>query len=390
MGDRAVDRAAPWSEIDRILADTESSFDFLSLVSPLDLDQAWERFRAAGYEREPELISPDLDFEVADLRSGIDRLSLRDVDDVDIRFLLAGKREELRWQLGMLEVRDTPEFLVGSMLHYGPVGHELLITAQGILSEVLPQESSGDKVDTAQVRERTEQEVEHYRRLDPRLRTEVRQEEDQDGLQASEGDVLVPADIELPPRRLEALVQHEVGTHVITHHNGERQPLQVLRNGLADYDEVQEAFGVLPEYFADGLTNLRLRMLAVRTIAVHALEGGASFIDTFRLLREQEDIGPSNAFSITARIYACGGLTRDQIYLRGITWLLRYLGSGGSLEPLYVGKLGLHQIPSIIRLRRKGLLEQPALQPAFLTGKRAEKKLENLRRGLSPQELVHQ
>lgn len=94
MGDRAVDRAAPWSEIDRILADTESSFDFLSLVSPLDLDQAWERFRAAGYEREPELISPDLDFEVADLRSGIDRLSLRDVDDVDIRFLLAGKRED--------------------------------------------------------------------------------------------------------------------------------------------------------------------------------------------------------------------------------------------------------------------------------------------------------
>lgn len=170
---------------------------------------------------------------------------------------------------------------------------------------------------------------------------------------------------------------------------GSRQPLQVLRNGLADYDELQEALGVLAEHFAGGLTPTRLRTLAARAVAVHCLEEGAGFVEAWRTLHHQHGVGEYNAFSIVTRIYTCCGLTRDQIYLRGLLWLLRYLATDGGLEPLYIGKIGPDQVPSVIRLRRRGFLHAPALTPAFFEGEENGRKLDALRGGKSVRELLH-
>ena len=51
-----------------------------------------------------------------------------------------------------------------------------------------------------------------------------------------------------------ALLQHEIGTHVVTHVNGSRQPLRLLGAGLAGYDETQEGLAVFAEYLVGGLT----------------------------------------------------------------------------------------------------------------------------------------
>lgn len=387
MADVKEDGWDPWRSIDGALADTESAFDFLTLITPGDLDDAWERFRRFRCEIEPELRLPELDIDAASLLSRIERLPFDRIEDGEIRFLLTGKHAELSWELGMLQVRDTPAFLTRSMLHYGPVTHELLQAARRILDELPVGNGKGPTRDADEVRRRAEEELDSYRRKDASFEAEPEQKEEQEGLQASHGDLLIPAEIELAPDRLEALVQHEVGAHVVTHHNGARQPLQVLRNGLSDYDELQEGFAVVAEFFADGLTSTRMRTLAARTVAVHCLEDGASFVDTFRVLADL-GMGQVNAFDMTARIYACGGFTRDQIYLRGILWLLRYLSSGGDVEPLYIGKIGLQQVPAVMRLRRRGFLTEPALRPAFLEGETGASKLARLREGVTPVDLV--
>ena len=55
-----------------------------------------------------------------------------------------------------------------------------------------------------------------------------------------------------------ALLQHEVGTHLVTHVNGSAQPIKVLGTGFAGYDETQEGLAVLAEIACGGLTAFRL------------------------------------------------------------------------------------------------------------------------------------
>ena len=90
------------------------------------------------------------------------------------------------------------------------------------------------------------------------------------GVMVSNGDLLVAPTARVSAARAEALLHHEVGTHVVTFVNGSHQPLRILASGLAGHEETQEGLAVLAEYLVGGLTAGRLRQLAARVVAVHA------------------------------------------------------------------------------------------------------------------------
>ena len=48
-----------------------------------------------------------------------------------------------------------------------------------------------------------------------------------------------------------------------------------------------------------------------------SLIDGASFLETFRVLREDHGFAGYTAFTVTIRIYRGGGLTKDAVYLSG-------------------------------------------------------------------------
>src|SRR5690606_3852898 len=84
--------------------------------------------------------------------------------------------------------------------------------------------------------------------------------------------------------RVQPLLHHEIGTHLLTYFNGRRQPFRQLYAGFAGYEELQEGLAILAEFLVGGLTRNRLRTLAGRVLAVNAVVQGASFVETFRLL----------------------------------------------------------------------------------------------------------
>lgn len=181
--------------------------------------------------------------------------------------------------------------------------------------------------------------------------------------------------------RVAPLIQHEVGTHILTFHNGKKQPMHLLRYGLADYDELQEGLAVLAEYLMGGLDALRMRLLAARVMAASSLTRGESFAEAFSLLHEQYGFAKKTAFGITTRIYQSGGFTKDVIYLRGLIRLLDYLKEGGDLEPLLMGKIAIKHISIIQELRERGILKPPAIKPRYLTDKTAVEKLRRIKQG---------
>ena len=56
------------------------------------------------------------------------------------------------------------------------------------------------------------------------------------------------------------------------------------------------------------------------------------------------------------RVFRGGGLTKDIVYLRGLDQLLAYLGRGGDIEPLLIGKLGPDHIGMVKELQWRKVL----------------------------------
>ena len=180
------------------------------------------------------------------------------------------------------------------------------------------------------------------------------------------GNLLIGTGTRIPERRADALLQHEVGTHLVTHHNGAAQPLRLLKVGLAGYDALQEGLGVLSEYLVGGLSRGRMRTLAARVVAADLLVRQEPFPAVFERLVEDFAFDPRVAYTIVLRVFRGGGLTKDALYLRGLGEVIQYVGKGGSLEPLLLGKVAMTHVPVVRELLLRGVLRPPLLRPRYL------------------------
>ncbi len=235
---------------------------------------------------------------------------------------------------------------------------------------------------------RASDEMDYYRRIYPAMNCKVEMRDDITGLMVSRGNLLVSETIKVPDSRVEALLQHEIGTHVLTYVNGLAQPLHQLREGLCGYEELQEGIAVFSEYLVDGLSRPRLRLLAARVIAAQRLIEGATFIDVFRELNGTWGFEQRLAFIIASRIFRGGGLTKDMVYLRGFLNLLTFLENRGSLESLFVGKIGADHVPMIRELQYRKILNPAPLRPRYLDSPEVCERLARAQQGLSISGLI--
>ena len=204
----------------------------------------------------------------------------------------------------------------------------------------------------------------------------------------SHGNLLLNSRQKVAENRVEALLAHEIGTHVLTYFNGQAQPFRQLYAGLPDYEELQEGVAVLAEYLTGGLTGLRLRMLAARVLAANMITEGAGFSEVFRELHDIYGFSQKIAYNITLRIFRGGGLLKDMVYLRGLIRLLEYLGNGGAFEPLLLGKFGADHLHIIRELQWRKVLVAPPLTPRYLENPEATERLAAVHQGVTLQDLV--
>jgi uncharacterized protein (TIGR02421 family) len=188
--------------------------------------------------------------------------------------------------------------------------------------------------------------------------------------------------------RVEALLSHEVGVHLLTYCNGSGHGLRLFRSGLAGYEGAQEGLAVLAEYLVGGMTTARLRLIAARVVACAAMLDGAGFVETYRLLTREHGFAPPGAFNIALRLYRGGGLAKDAVYLRGLLEILAHLRGGGDLEPFWLGKIAARHFAVMQELSLRGLAKAPRLTPQFMSAKGADDRLARLRAGLSPLDLI--
>lgn len=390
LGRQAVVRAV-W-EVDRQLAAVSDSFDFLLSITPVNVEQSWRRFQGRKYRGNPVFhyrplpIDPDL------LKRDLYAIRMERIEDPVLARLFRQKRDELDRRLTMLLDRDTDRFVLGSLQVYGSVGAPLMEAAEDILRRVAPSSDrrAGEKRLTAkQFAEMARQEIAHYQELLPKFSAEVDIRSDVvAGLMVSRGKLLIGDRTSIPTARADALLQHEIGTHMLTYYNGRSQRLRQLYVGLPGYSALQEGLAVLAEYLVGGLSPDRLRTLAARVVGIDCLLQKATFVDTCEKLHRDYGIPRRTAFTITARIYRSGGLTKDAVYLRGLMDLMVYLRAGHELEPLFVGKISEEHVPIIRELQLRGVLGTVPAYPRYLNRPDTQRRLERVRAGMTVTDLV--
>ncbi len=389
LGPRSFIKAV-W-EVDRQLADVSNQFDFLPSITPTNTDAAWSAFQRKRFSAMPEFIYRPLPIEPSQLKRELFKIPIERVSDPVLAQLFRAQQTELDRKLTMLDERGTDNFFYGSLMSYGKVDDNLCAAAASILSK-FPRRSrdasKGGHVGADEFASLATTQIEQYRRAYPDLTSKVSVREDTAGLMVSRGNLLIGQSVRTPRSRVDALIAHEVGTHIVTYFNGKAQPFRQLYVGLPNYDELQEGLAVLAEYLVGGLSKPRMRLLAARVIGAKALVDGASFVDVFRMLNKDHGFERRTAFGITMRLFRSGGYTKDAVYLRGLLRLIDYLKQGGEIEPLFVGKFGLEHLPIIKELQFREVLKAPVIRPHYLDTPETARRMQKVRDGISVLELV--
>ncbi len=366
--------------VDRQLAEVSSQFKFLLLVTPMNAERSWREFSEGGYRATPVFHYRPLDTDPLLLKRRLMKIGTERVDDPTLAHVMRQTQLELDRQITMLGDIGTARFLPGSLQVFGRVEQGLLELAREILTRLpLPDDEPADqeaKLDARVFARLATNEVKYYRQQSSAFMAQVIVRDDMySGLLATGGNLLIGRETCFSKRRANALLQHEVGTHLVTYYNGALQPLRLLKVGLAGYDALQEGFAVLSEYLVDGLSQGRMRTLAARVIATHQLIRETPFADVFQQLVDEFGFAPRTAYTIALRVFRGGGLTKDALYLRGLVEILLYVGKGGDLKPLMVGKIAANHIPVVRELLLRGVLLPPILRPRYLDSTEAIERL---------------
>jgi uncharacterized protein (TIGR02421 family) len=379
-------------EIDRQLAEIDRSFDLLLQATPVNAESAWCEFERSDFEKPPVFYYRPLSIDPALLKRQLYLIPVERIEDPTLSYLFRQKQDELDRQITLLSDVDSPRFLQESLQIYGGVSDWLLEHARELLDR-LPvcqaDDTKSGQLSATEFAKRAQQELGYYQqRCDDFSATVAVRDDLYAGMMVSGNQLLIGGRTRVPRQRVDALLQHEIGTHLVTRHNGSHQPFQQLAVGLAGYDGFQEGLAVLAEYLVGGLSPFRMRVLAARVLGAHLLLDGATFIDTFRALVRGHEFSERTAYTISMRLYRGGGLTKDAVYLRGLLQILRYLREGGELEPLFVGKVASAHLPLLLELSMREIIKPPALRPRYLESPAAKRKLVRLRAGMKVLELL--
>jgi uncharacterized protein (TIGR02421 family) len=383
------------SKVDRAMDEIASAFDLLLAVTPINSQQAFEAFRNGGHRGQPGFLYRPINFQVEEAKRKLFSISFDHIEDPVLHQLYREKQRELDLQLSLLSSRQDPKFIELSRALYGPVEKALLEEAEVILEalsgvtsdeEETPNEESADYL---QVERRALEMVAAYGKRWSAFEASVEVRDDlPSGLMVSSHRLLISRSTIMDRQRVEPLLAHEIGVHLLTYFNGSAQGLRLFRSGLAGYEGMQEGLAVFGEYLSGGMTAVRLKLLAARVVGCSFMLDGATFSECFLALTGRYLFSAPAAFNLALRLYRGGGLAKDAIYLRGLVALLDHLADGGALDPFWMGKIAASHFDVMQELAGRGLLRAPAVIPLFLDSTEGQQRLAAARNGMRPLDLI--
>lgn len=357
--------ASPIRAFDRQLFELVNGIDILNAVAPLNYKEQRERFFSSNFS-----VNPDYRYRVQKIdafkkKRALFNLPIEILGDEDLVALYEGVITSYVDKIDQFKSIGTPEFLYDSLRYYGEPNEKDIRNANFILH--LPDDSveGDDSLLSAQAI------VQHLEAFAQKQGYEYSIKIDDSMIAnalVSKLTVKVNSAAKISAAEVNALAHHELGVHLLTTLNAREQPLRILSLGCPVNTMTQEGMAILNEYLAGYMTVSRLKILALRVLAVDSMMREKDFKKTFQFLIDQHGVEVNKAFIITARVYRGGGFTKDYLYLQGLHQMLNAYEHRGDFNNLLCGKVSIENLDLITRLIDKGYLLAPRfISPAIMS-----------------------
>ncbi|MDX1301275.1 flavohemoglobin expression-modulating QEGLA motif protein [Photobacterium sp.] len=354
-------------KVDRQLYSLAKGLNTLNYINPTNLRQEKRRFLTKPYTYQPHFTYRQLDIDPYLFREKLYRLPVDDIRDADIQKLYRKVIDQLAVRIDLLTSIGHEEFLYNSLRYYGQPDDQDIANAKFIMHAA------------------EYEELEPYDLTPSEVMAEFRQAADEYGFSCKvigsnkliaramvSGKTLkVNTNVMFGRKDLNALIHHEMGVHMVTSINAEKQPLQILKLGFPGNTHTQEGLAILCEHLSGSFSLSRLKTLALRVIAVNMMVKGETFGETFHTLKHDYKLSDDNAFTVAARAYRGGGFTKDYLYLKGLRDALN-CHHNEDLTALFLGKTSFEFKPLLDELIAREILHKPDFLPKALDIKRKD------------------
>ncbi|MDH5258331.1 MAG: flavohemoglobin expression-modulating QEGLA motif protein, partial [Gammaproteobacteria bacterium] len=303
-------------KVDKALNRLAKSIETLHYVNPINIQQEKRKF-LSQQKYNPEFRYRQLRLDPYDFREQLYKLPVSQIHDPSIRSLYRAVIDSYATKVELLANVGTPHFLYNSLRYYGEPSQTDIDNARFILHacelpdyQEPPHDISAEEAVVIFEKAAKDLNLDCRVVLSTRLVAKAM-------VDNSRKMLLINRSARLNQLELDALIQHELGVHMVTTMNAIAQPLQVFKLGLPGNTYTQEGLAILSEYLSGNINLQRLKQLSLRVLAVEMMINGMSFHSVYHYLREDYNVSVDEAFSLTTRVFRGGGFTKDYLYLSG-------------------------------------------------------------------------
>lgn len=347
------------TKLDSSLFRLLKSFELLAFVNPSNTAFQQRRFIQNKFTEVPRFKYAPIKIHPFELKQTLSQLEVQDISDISIRHLYESVINSYFDKIDLLGSLNTKKFLYNSLRYFGRPSQQDLQNARYILHlpaipneptkvPYIPLESAMESFNIALSQYGIESKIGTSTRVISQVM-----------VLNSKRSILFRPDAKFTQRDVNALIEHEIGVHMVTTQNSALQKLKVFNLGLPVNTETQEGLAILAEYLSGNITLQRLRKLALRVVVVDMMCSGADFIECFNYLTQKQTVSTEGAFTIVTRIFRGGGFTKDFLYLSGFVKILKLWHSDKSLTPLLIGKTSLDSYQVISEMIEREIVQQP-------------------------------
>ena len=369
--DKTVDPAI--LKVDKGMSKLLRNFELLAYVNPINSSAEKKRFYKHKFTEQPNFKYGPIRINSYELKQELSQLRVQDISDISIRNLYESTINSYFDKIDLLSTLDSPKFLYNSLRYFGRPSKTDIQNAQYILHlpSIPGEPKRSPTLGTEQAIHAFKEGLASYG-LEGKIETSNKVIAQVMVLNAKK-TILFRPDAKFTRSEINALVEHEIGVHMVTTMNSNAQELRIFNLGLPVNTMTQEGLAILSEYLSGNISIKRLKKLAHRVIIVDMMCSGANFMECFQFLHSNYVADPNEAWSIVTRIFRGGGFTKDHLYLSGFVKILRFWEKGHNLTPLLVGKTSLDFYSTIEEMIERDMLKQPA----FITQSFVKPRVEN-------------
>ncbi len=352
--------------VDKMLAQYDRDLLLLKYLKPTNLDAERQRLN------EDAKYNPIFSYQEVgiNLDEAERRLQEEVQDDSPLGILLEKKRQELLNRIVLLRARgDAESFTQASVALYGKATSSLIRAASASLHNrtacELPPPIT-EFLSAEKAKARFEAVLSRYSLHDWQVSIRLHLVAD---CTVGGNNVYLRDGAFFAPDHIEALIKHEIETHILIAENGDHQPYALFRRGCAGYLDTQEGLAIYNQNRIYSLLhekryNPPRNLLGVDFVLEH------SFADTRQYLHEEIGYDIEKALTQTIAMKRGlgdtsepGGFTKSVVYFRGLRSIEKFIDDDGDIRRLYIGRVALEDLSIVEEIAD---LQPPVLLPDFL------------------------